>query len=199
MSGSLITFPVRLGTRGAGLALRGAQALTDRVVGVVEFAVTVIGRSGSSDHRFGATPDEAGAREPSEAVAPTPATPVRPRPSPSPSRSTSAPVGHERTEPVVTADLGSLSAEPVHVSEEPVLVQAVAESGAEDGAGAQITVAEPWSGYRAMKAADVIDRIATATPAQLAAIELYELSARKRTSVVTAAQQALARSTRARQ
>jgi hypothetical protein len=81
----------------------------------------------------------------------------------------------------------------VHVSEEPELVGGVAEPGAEDGAGAQIHIAEPWDGYRSMKAADIIDRLASSSAAELAAVELYELAGRNRKSVVVAAQRALKR------
>src|SRR5690242_9883449 len=48
---------------------------------------------------------------------------------------------------------------PIHVSEEPVLVDEVAERGAEDGVGPEIHVAEPWDGYHQLDADDVIDRI----------------------------------------
>lgn len=80
---------------------------------------------------------------------------------------------------------------PAHVSAEPELVSESADAGAEEGAGAQIRIAEPWEGYRAMKAADVIDRLSTATKEELAAVELYEVAGRNRKSVVAAAQRAL--------
>lgn len=80
-----------------------------------------------------------------------------------------------------------------HVSEEPELVEEVAEPGAEDGAGAQVRIAEPWEGYRTMKAADVIDRLSSVSVEVLATVELYELAGRNRTSVVAAAQRALKR------
>jgi hypothetical protein len=72
-------------------------------------------------------------------------------------------------------------------------VREVAEPGAEEGAGAEVRVAEPWDGYRAMRADDVIDRIRGASAAELAAVELYELSARRRQSVITAVQRELRR------
>jgi hypothetical protein len=78
-----------------------------------------------------------------------------------------------------------------HVSEEPELVEEVAEPGAEDGAGAQIRIAEPWDGYRTMKAADVIDRLSSVSTEVLATVELYELAGRNRKSVVAAVQRAL--------
>ena len=80
-----------------------------------------------------------------------------------------------------------------HVSEEPELVEEVAEPGAEDGAGAQVRIAEPWEGYRTMKAADVIDRLSSVSVEVLATVELYELAGRNRRSVVAAAQRALKR------
>jgi hypothetical protein len=72
-------------------------------------------------------------------------------------------------------------------------VREVAEPGAEEGAGAQVRFAEPWDGYRAMRADDVIDRITGASAAELAAVELYELSGRRRQSVITAVQRELRR------
>ncbi|MGH2870719.1 MAG: hypothetical protein ACRDNK_24515 [Solirubrobacteraceae bacterium] len=61
-----------------------------------------------------------------------------------------------------------------------------ADPGAEDGAGAEVHVAEPWEGYRQLHAADVVDRITGADQAELAAIELYELSSRRRQTVLDA-------------
>jgi hypothetical protein len=84
-------------------------------------------------------------------------------------------------------------AEPDHIDTEAELVEEVAEPGAEDGAGAQVHVAEPWDGYRGLRAADVIDRLAEASPEELAAIELYELTSRKRKTVIAAAQRELTR------
>jgi hypothetical protein len=80
---------------------------------------------------------------------------------------------------------------PDHVDEEPVLVAEVAEEGAADGAGAELHVEPPWEGYDQMTAADVRDRLALATPAEAAAVELYEASGRNRRSVLDAADSAL--------
>jgi hypothetical protein len=68
-----------------------------------------------------------------------------------------------------------------------------ADPGAEDGAGAEVHVAEPWDGYRQLHAADVIDRIIGADPAELAAVELYELSSRRRQTVLDAVARELER------
>ena len=83
---------------------------------------------------------------------------------------------------------GTISEErqPVHVSEEPELVREVAEAGAEDGAGAAITVAEPWNGYGRMSAKDVIARARTGNAAELAAVRLYESRHRSRQTVLAA-------------
>jgi hypothetical protein len=72
------------------------------------------------------------------------------------------------------------------VSEEPVLVEEFAEPGAEDGAGAELHVQEPWSGYARMNAKEVIARLAGATPAELAAVQLYESGHRGRQTIMTA-------------
>jgi hypothetical protein len=80
---------------------------------------------------------------------------------------------------------------PAHVSEQPELVREVADPGAEDGAGASVAIAEPWPGYRQMNAKQVIERVADATPAELAAIELYESSNRDRQTVRAAVQRSL--------
>jgi hypothetical protein len=85
----------------------------------------------------------------------------------------------------------SLSAEPAHVSEEPELVEEFAEPGAEEGAGAQLRIIEPWDGYNEMTAADIIERLGSASREELATVELYELAGRNRKSVVAAAQRAL--------
>ena len=81
--------------------------------------------------------------------------------------------------------------EPAHVSEEPELVEEFAEPGAEEGAGASIEIAEPWPGYRALDATELIAGFDDATPAELAAIELYETANRNRQTVLDAAQRSL--------
>src|SRR5205814_1916344 len=43
---------------------------------------------------------------------------------------------------------------PAHVSEEPELVAEFAEPGAEEEAGAEVEIAEPWEGYDRMKTAE---------------------------------------------
>jgi hypothetical protein len=76
--------------------------------------------------------------------------------------------------------------EPEHVSEEPELVAEVAEEGAEDGAGAEVTIEEPWPGYDGMTAADIKDRLVAEPPEVAAAVKLYEASKKGRASVLEA-------------
>jgi hypothetical protein len=80
---------------------------------------------------------------------------------------------------------------PAHVSEEPDLVAGVADPGAEDGAGADVTVGEPWDGYARMRADDVVERIVAATREELAMVQLYEGSHRRRKTVLAAAERRL--------
>jgi hypothetical protein len=80
---------------------------------------------------------------------------------------------------------------PDHVDEEVVLVAETAEEGAEDGAGAELRIDPPWDGYDKMTAADVRDRLAGASAAQAATVELYEAANKNRRTVLDAASRAL--------
>jgi hypothetical protein len=70
--------------------------------------------------------------------------------------------------------------EPEHLDVEPELVAEFAEPGAEEGAGPEIHVDEPWDGYRKMRVADIRDRV------QLAVVQLYESMNRGRASILDA-------------
>ena len=80
---------------------------------------------------------------------------------------------------------------PEHVSEEPVVVAEVADPGAEEAPGAVLSVEEPWDGYRRMKADEVIARVAEATREELAVVQLYEGTHRRRKTVLAAAERRL--------
>lgn len=77
-------------------------------------------------------------------------------------------------------------AEPERVSEEPALV-AVAEANPTDGPGAEVSVGEPWDGYSRMKATEIIARLGDASAEELAIVQLYEGSNRRRKTVLDAA------------
>ena len=90
-------------------------------------------------------------------------------------------------EPEPAAGLEPDPPEPAHVSEEPVLVAEVAEPGAEDGAGAELSVEEPWEGYSTMTASEIRRRLRDADPATAAAVRLYEAANKGRSTVLQAA------------
>jgi hypothetical protein len=77
------------------------------------------------------------------------------------------------------------------VSEEPELVEELAEPGAEDGAGAEVRVEPPWEGYEQMNAKQVIARLGSASTAELAAVQLYEGGNRGRRTILNAVQREL--------
>ncbi len=80
---------------------------------------------------------------------------------------------------------------PDHVDEEVVLVAEVAEEGAEDGAGPELHVDEPWDSYDEMTASEIRDRLAAAEPVLAAAVNLYETTHKSRRTVIEAAERAL--------
>jgi hypothetical protein len=79
------------------------------------------------------------------------------------------------------------------VDDEPELVAEFSEPGAEDGAGAEVGIGEPWDGYSSMNAEAVTARIGEASPAELVVIELYEQAHRKRQTVLSAAKTQLSK------
>ena len=123
---------------------------------------------------FGGTSEEEPEPRPSGPTAerPSPVRPVEPRP---PTR--------ERPP------------EPVHVDEEATLVGEFAERGAEEGAGAELDLAEPWEGYDGLSVEQVLARLDQASPETLAAVTLYEGANRGRGSVVEQADLLLRRRT----
>jgi hypothetical protein len=78
-----------------------------------------------------------------------------------------------------------------HVDEGAVLVAEVAETGAEDGAGAELEIQEPWDGYDEMTADQIVDVISDAGRESLAAVELYEAMNKNRHTVLEAAERRL--------
>jgi hypothetical protein len=189
MDGGIITLPLRVSVGGVRVLLRtaaGATGCAAKLGGKATVAATRTVARVSDTVAWG-----------------------RPAPSFEPPAEPTAPVVSDlRAAPSVNGDLSEPSraqtlrvpdiapppepepptpAEPVHVSEEPELVQEVAEPGAEDGAGAAVTVAEPWPGYARMTAKQVIERLTDATAAELAAVQLYESLNRDRQTVRAAA------------
>ena len=75
---------------------------------------------------------------------------------------------------------------------EAVVVAAVAEHGAEDGAGPELHVDEPWDGYGSMAAPEIQRELESAGRETLAAVELYEQLNKARSSVLDSAARRLA-------
>jgi hypothetical protein len=139
-------------------------------------------------------PRAAEAAPPREAPAPAAPEPVPFAPEPPPVEERPAPVaedpGFGRAEPRFVRQEPAPGAE-AHVSEEPEIVAETAEAGAEDGAGAEVAVGEPWPGYDSMQAADIEDRLTVEGAETAAAVSLYESSRRGRTSVLEAASRSM--------
>lgn len=167
----MITLPIRIGVRAASLLLRGTEEVATRTIGFAMRA-TGLARSGGE---AGVAPavDQPVVQRPAVA---RPAADHEPRPGPP-----------ARTEPVPVIEAD----EPRHVSEEPLLAAEYAEPGAEDGAGADVTVKEPWPGYRELSAKDVIARLTDANSAELAAVQLFESVNQKRQTVLSAVERQL--------
>lgn len=194
MVGKLITLPLRVWLRSACLLTRAGVGAAERAASLA--GQTLGGNGSSPDH--GAAPAAPGWREESieQPVSPVdvehphdeperPAAPAQPRPRDTPRRRSVSAVRPPREEPEAPVVREPVHV-PVHVSEEPELVREVAEPGAEDGAGAAVTVIEPWNGYAHMNARAVIERAQQASPAELAAVRLYESRHRSRQTVLAA-------------
>ena len=87
-------------------------------------------------------------------------------------------------------ETGPLAAQ-AHVSTEPQFVEAFAEPGAEEGAGASVRVQEPWKGYGKMTASEIIACLDGATREALADVALYEGLHRRRRTVLARARRLL--------
>jgi hypothetical protein len=178
--GSILTRQYRFATRGFEIGVQTAHqavGVAGDVVGAVAGHLG-LGNANGNGHREPEAPPTSAAPPPPTSAAPPPpasATPAGPAVPPPPAPPAAPPPAPE----------------PAHVSSEPELVRESAEPGAEDGAGAQIRVDEPWPAYRHLKARDVIARLPFATREELAAVELFELTHANRKSVVVAAQRAL--------
>jgi hypothetical protein len=155
-------------------------------IGVLRFELDLIERILGLDRPepspAAAEPEPAVVTEPY--AAPPPPAPPRPEPA-------SAPPAPPRPEPVSAPPQPPRRLEPDaprHLDTEPELVGEFAEPGAEEGAGAQIRVEEPWPGYRRMQVTGILDRIAVASAEELAVAQLYEATHRRRRTVLDAVQ-----------
>jgi hypothetical protein len=154
---SLVTLPVRLGTRAVLLATRPGAVASRKALDLLIDAVTPA--------------------EPQEPRRPPPRAPAPAHPVPKP--------------PPVRRDPADEPPAPAHVSEEPSLVAESADAEAADGAGAELSVAAPWDGYRRAKADEIIAALPDLTREELALVQLYEGTHRKRRTVLAAVERCL--------
>jgi hypothetical protein len=182
--GELIIAPARFGARTLLLAVRAIDAVTSRSLGLAESVLRTVAGADEiapvEQSAVAADADMAAAVADIETVGPT-----------TPDVDATTPDADAAT-PDIDA---TTQPPPAHVSSEPELVEEIADPGAEEGAGAEVTVAEPWPGYGKMTAPDVIDRLAAAGSAELAAVALYEDHHRRRATVLAAVRRQLAHST----
>jgi outer membrane biosynthesis protein TonB len=175
MTRSLITLPIRLGVRATKLVLKPYVAAT-------KLALELIQEAGGQTTTAEPVPQPGVVVTPPPAPPPrAPAPPVAEPPPPPPPPPPPEPEPEPEPEPV----------EPAHVSEEPELVAEFAEPEAADGAGPEIEVQEPWDGYRRLKADEVVAAVADLSREELAVVELYEATHRKRRSVTSAVERRL--------
>jgi hypothetical protein len=191
MAGKLITLPLRVCLRSARLLTHAAGGAAGRAVSLAGHKIGVASSNGSSSDYRSATA-EPGWREESIEKPVSPVDVEHPHDEPERRPAPAQPRETARTRPVTAVrppraqPEAPMAREPVHVAEEPELVREVAEPGAEDGAGARVTVIEPWAGYAQMNAQDVIARARQASSAELVAVRLYESRHRSRQTVLAA-------------
>ena len=198
MVGKLITLPLRVPLRSAQLLTRAAVELAGRAVSITGQAIEVVmprrpehGQAAQAAPPASPNPQRERRDEPAEKAVSPAGVEHPPAPSATVVEDPGATVAEPPGATVAEAPAewteeppAPLVQEPAHVSEEPELVEESAEPGAEEGAGADVSVVEPWDGYGRMSAKDVIDRAGTASAAELAAIRLYEAQNRARQTVL---------------
>jgi hypothetical protein len=167
---------------------RGATAGALRAVAdVVEDLATPEPASPYADAPFSYEPRRA---EPVMPVEPEPvvATP-RPHAVPEPDlESVPEPVPSPEPEPLpdVVEDLDLPAPEPTRGDAARLRQEQREAATTPESPGPEIRVDEPWDGYRAMTAPDVIDRLRVADDATKAVVRLFESTHRKRKTIIAA-------------
>jgi hypothetical protein len=115
------------------------------------------------------------------------AAPSRPRPA-APARPSAPPAAAAPAPPAPVADAPLVAVPEPTPGEVARLRQQQREAEqTEDSPGPEIRVDEPWPGYKAMNAPDIIDRLGVSDEAVKAVVLLYERSHRGRKTVLAAA------------
>ena len=178
MVGRLLSLYVRAGVGVANLALRTAARGAELAIDAVRIVAPSPGGAEhkESDDVFGA-PAEAMDRSPRDEAEPS--VQIRDR---------SQDVDYDR-EPPGPIDAAAEKAK--SIDDEPELVAEFAETGAEDGASAEVEIDEPWEGYDELTADEVVERIVEADAAAVAVIELYEQANKQRRTVLSGVERRL--------
>jgi hypothetical protein len=195
--GDLIMLPVRVGVRATQLWLRAAEGTVSVAANATSRLVGLAAARSSGGNGETATLRRPDTARPDQFEAARFDAAPPPRRRPETERENGA-IAREaaaamETEAVAAPEPPPAEPAPAHVSEEPALVEEIAEPGAEDGAGAEIHINEPWEGYARMTAKEIIGRLGAATPAEMAAVQLYESSQRQRQTILNAVQRELRR------
>jgi hypothetical protein len=202
MTQKLLTLPFRLGIGAVRTALDLSFKTLDVSAKLAGTAVEILRPGGQSSEPF--PPERSTETPPPE---PPPPKPRKPAPSrvnghsaaPQAPQTSHAPPGGQAPPAAPVSPPDEQPATPLTHGQEVVktlededeLVAEFAEPGAEDGAGAQLDVNEPWDGYAQMNANAIISRIDQADQAELALLELYEQTHKRRQTVLTAADRRL--------
>jgi hypothetical protein len=175
MVGELITLPLRLTGAAVRLWWRAADQAIGLTSGLAGQVIERVSPPASPAHEAGSSSavHEAGS---SSVTRPSTAAPSAPAARPAPTQPPAEPKPRMR----------SVIEQPRHVSEEPELVEELAEPGAEDGAGAELHIREPWEGYRDMSSREIGAKLVGASTAELAAVDLYERANRARQTILVA-------------
>jgi hypothetical protein len=171
-------------TRAAGLSFEAAKRAGSLALSATRYVADEVHKRRSSDAGGGDEPyaPPAPAPEPGEPSRPPRAAAATPPPP--------VPVREARPEPEPPPP--EPEPEPDHVDRGAVVVGEFADTGAQDGPGAELHVEEPWDGYGELTAKEVIDQLADASAATLAVVRLYESTHRDRVTVLAAIDRQLA-------
>ena len=196
--GRLVGGALSLGWRVARIPLDVAEGVAEAVFGGDEAPPEQASvRDPARD--TGPVPDQAAAERPARAVAREKTRRKRPaeRRAPFPPAQDPGEVAaRERiqphAEPVNTPSPAEMREAGREALDEDVeLVAEFAEPGAEEGAGAELSVDPPWEGYGRMTAAQVQERLQGASVAVAGAVRLYESTHKRRSSVLRATERAM--------
>lgn len=199
MTQKLLTLPFRIGFGAARTAIDISAKTLDLSLHLAGSAIDTFWPGSSSEPGAPQASDPEGQPETGPATATV--TPPRPRP-PRESRVNGHGTQHAPATPPGAAQQPAPAPPPEQqpdtplspqqdalktIEDEEEVVAEFADPGAEDGAGAQLEVDQPWEGYAKMNANTIIGRIDQASAAELALLELYEQMHKKRQTVLSAA------------